>query len=259
MFSIYVLLLRNEPLMKPVGITDSLIDIRRDNSKKRAIECEPKAATIPRTVALPQLGVLFEAISYRMTFRIYSANVVSTFNSWIYFFISLHLQIHFCCSTRGKRFQSNVCHGTCTDRSGSSVWCRPTRPDIRFCALRSTQYTMPSPIRASYRWALRSLASKFRRTSVDIWRIDLSVEKKKTKLNIWWANGSTNDLSSPCPMAGFSCIPDNRWNVLFHFRLLYDKSRPNCAVRRLCCSWFHAGKRVRIQNCRLCPLLANTV
>lgn len=164
-------------------------------------------------------------------------------------------------STRGKRFQSNVCHGTCTDRSGSSIWCRPMRPDIRFCALRSTQYTMPSPIRASYRWALHSLASKFRRTLGDISRIDLSAEKIETKLRIdgQMDDGSAIDFGSPCPMAGFSCIPDSLWNVLYHFRLLCDKNRPSCVVRRLCCFLSHAGKRARIQSCRLCPLLANTV
>lgn len=85
------------------------------------------------------------------------------------------------CFIRGKRCQLTVCPDTCTDTFESSALCRPMRSDIQFCAFQSKRCTMPSPVQATYRWALHSRASKCHRNLNDTWRIDLSAVNKNIK------------------------------------------------------------------------------
>lgn len=164
---------------------------------------------------------------------------------------------------REKRSQLTFCHDTWTDTCESLASNRPMRSGIRFCALQSKPYTMPSPIRATYQRALHLLVSKCHRDSFYIWCIVLSAAKKCEKWEMCKMHSTkanrTKAISSPCPMLDFLCILGSWWNFWCHFGSLCDRNKPNCEVRRLCYSWFHAEIRVRNQNCPLYPVLSNTV
>lgn len=99
---------------------------------------------------------------------------------------------------RGKRCQLTVCPDTYTDTFESSALCRPMRSDIQFCAFRSTRCTMPSPVQATYRWALHLRALKCHRNLNDTWRIDLSAVNINIK-NIYlvWEQNKRSQLTVP--------------------------------------------------------------